>query len=63
MIAKTYDYLVVGAGAGGMSFNKVAAPARQEARLSCCWIAWAAGGHWNDAYDFATFINQLVIME
>ena len=55
MIAKTCDYLVVGAGASGMSFvDTLLLHSKEPVSVVLLDKREQPGGHWNDAYDFAT---------
>lgn len=55
MIAKTCDYLVVGAGASGMSFvDTLLLHSQEPVSVVLLDKREQPGGHWNDAYDFAT---------
>jgi hypothetical protein len=46
------DYLVIGAGAAGMSFTDALIEADQESQVVVLERRHAPGGHWNDAYPF-----------
>ncbi len=47
------DYLVVGAGAAGMSFTDALINADRDCGIVMVDRRHAPGGHWNDAYPFA----------
>jgi hypothetical protein len=46
------DYLVIGAGAAGMSFTDALIDADQDSDVVMVDRRHAPGGHWNDAYPF-----------
>jgi NAD(P)-binding Rossmann-like domain len=46
------DYLVIGAGAAGMSFTDALIDADQDCEVVMVDRRQAPGGHWNDAYPF-----------
>jgi hypothetical protein len=46
------DYLVIGAGAAGMSFTDALIDADHDSRVVMVERRHAPGGHWNDAYPF-----------
>ena len=46
------DYLVIGAGAAGMSFTDALIDAVQDCDIVVVDRRHAPGGHWNDAYPF-----------
>ena len=46
------DYLVIGAGAAGMSFTDALIDADQDCDVVMVDRRHAPGGHWNDAYPF-----------
>jgi hypothetical protein len=46
------DYLVIGAGAAGMSFTDALIDAGQDCDIVVVDRRHAPGGHWNDAYPF-----------
>lgn len=46
------DYLIVGAGAGGMAFADTLLSEHPTATITIVDERDAPGGHWNDAYDF-----------
>ncbi len=52
MSAIETDYLVIGAGAAGMSFTDALIDADQGAEVVMVERRHAPGGHWNDAYPF-----------
>ena len=52
--ARTYDYLVVGAGAAGMAFVDELVRKSKTNRVLVVERRAQPGGHWNDAYDFVT---------
>jgi NAD(P)-binding Rossmann-like domain len=52
MSAIETDYLVIGAGAAGMSFTDALIDADQEAEVVMVERRHGPGGHWNDAYPF-----------
>jgi len=52
MTAIETDYLVIGAGAAGMSFTDALIEANQNCEVVMVDRRPAPGGHWNDAYPF-----------
>jgi NAD(P)-binding Rossmann-like domain len=52
MTAIETDYLVIGAGAAGMSFTDALIDADEECDVVVVDRRHAPGGHWNDAYPF-----------
>jgi hypothetical protein len=52
MAAIETDYLVIGAGAAGMSFTDALIDADRECDVVMVDRRHAPGGHWNDAYPF-----------
>ena len=55
MVGKSCDYLVVGAGASGMAFvDTLLLHSKEPVSVVLLDKREQPGGHWNDAYDFAT---------